>query len=159
MSRLSRDGGFTLSEVLTTIALMGVLMAIAVGGWTAWSKASSQSGAAREIQSTMRVAQQRAVTEGRATCVLFDDADDSYTVYTGKCSDATKVKVFGPVKAGGSVRIDSPSFTASGGSASAGATFEARGTGSPGDVRVTRDGSSKVYVLSVDWLTGRVSLA
>lgn len=159
MSRHPNEGGFTLIEVLTTITLLGTVMAIAVGGWSTWTKASAHSGMAREIQSVMRQAQQRAVTEGGATCVWFDEAADSYSVYRGRCADASKTRVFGPVEARGHVHIDSPSFTSTGGSASSGATFEGRGTGSPGEVRVTRDGSSKVYELSVDWLTGRVSLA
>ena len=37
-------------------------------------------------------------------------------------------------------------------------TFFARGTASPGSVRVTREGSSKVYIIQVEGLTGRVSL-
>ena len=106
----------------------------------------------------MRQAQQRAVTEGTATCVWFDDAADSYTTYRGSCSDTGKVKLSGPVKASARVHIDAPHFTPSGGGTSAGATFQGRGTGSPGEVRVTRDGSARTYRLSVDWLTGRVSL-
>jgi prepilin-type N-terminal cleavage/methylation domain-containing protein len=153
-----RDSGYSLIEVLTAIALMGVLMAIAVGAWSSWTKASAQSGAAREIQSAMRQAQQRAVTEGKATCVLFNDAADTYAVYSGSCSDTGKTLVDGPRTVAKNVHIDSPHFTLSSGS-SAGATFQARGTGSPGDVKVTRDGSSTAYTLDVDWLTGRVSLA
>jgi type II secretory pathway pseudopilin PulG len=147
-----------LLEVLTAVALMGALMAIAVGGWSAWSKASAQSGAAREIQSAMRQAQQRAVTEGKATCVWFSDSADTYSVYSGSCSDTAKTLVSGPREVAANVRIDSPQFTLSTG-ISAGVTFQARGTGSPGDVTVRRNGSSKTYTLAVDWLTGRVSLA
>lgn len=158
MPQPPRDSGFTLIEVLITVALMSVMMAIAVGGWSAWAKASAQSGAAREIQSAMRQAQQRAVTEGKATCVQFDDAADTYSVYSGSCSDTAKTLVSGPRRVPGNVRIETPRFTTSAGT-SAGATFNARGTGSPGDVEVHRAGSAKTYVLAVDWLTGRVSLA
>jgi type II secretion system protein H len=158
MSQPARDSGFTLIEVLVTIVLMGALMAIAVSGWSSWAKASAQSGTAREIQSTMRQAQQQAVTEGQGMCVWFDDAADTYSVYRGLCSSTAKVKVAGPVEAAGGVHIETPGFTSSAGT-SAGVSFQARGTGSPGDVRVTRDGTSKVYVLAVDWLTGRVSLS
>jgi type II secretion system protein H len=159
MSHPTRDGGFTLIEALVTVSLMGVMMAIAVGGWSSWAQASAHSGAAREIQSAMRQAQQQAVTEGRAMCFLFDDAADSYSVYRGRCSDATKVKVLGPRTLAAQVRISAPSFTSAAGTPAPGATFQGRGTGSPGDVEITRDGSSKVYTLSVDWLTGRVSLS
>ena len=158
MAQPSRDRGSTLLEVLTTISLMGVLMALAVGGWSAWARASAHTGTAREIQSVLRQAQQRAVTEGVAACVLFDDAADTYTVYRGACSASGKEKVSGPVRTPAGVALSSPAFT-SNGSPGPGVTFQARGTGSPGEVRVTRQGSSKVYELSVDWLTGRVSLS
>lgn len=160
MTRARRDSGFTLIEVLVTISLLGVMMAIAVSGWSSWANASAHSGAARELQSAMRQAQQRAVTEGRATCFLFDDAADSYGVYQGRCSEAAKVRVLGPVRVSASteVQVASPTFTSAAGTPSAGVSFQARGTGSPGEVRVTRTGSSKVYILRVNGLTGRVSL-
>ena len=91
-------------------------------------------------------------------CFLFDDGADSYSVYRGSCSDATKVKILGPRALAAKVRISGPSFTSAAGTPAPGVTFQGRGTGSPGDVKITRDGSTKVYTLSVDWLTGRVSL-
>jgi len=158
MSHPNRDSGFTLIELLVVISLMGVMMAIAVGGWNSWAKASAHSGAAREIQSAMRQAQQQAVTEGRATCFAFDDVADTYSVYRGRCSESTKSLFRGPVAIAAGVHITSPSFTSAAGTQVPSVTFAARGTGSGGDVDITRDGSSKTYTLTVDWLTGRVSL-
>lgn len=155
MSQPARDSGYTLIEVMVTIALMCAVMAIAVAGFNRWSAASQQSGTAREIQSLMRQAQQRAVTEGRAMCVQFTSSPARYTLYRGACDDSAKAKVNGPFETNGSgVGIGAPVFTGSSG----GATFFARGTASPGSVTVTRDGSSKVYTLEVEGLTGRVSL-
>ena len=157
MSHPRSDSGFTLLEVMVTIALAGVLMAIAVGGWSSWAKANAHSGAAREIQSAMRQAQQQAVTEGTATCFLFDDAADTYAVYRGPCADAGKQLVKGPVAISPHVDITSPEFGASG--ADAGTSFLGRGTGTAGKVRVTRPGSAKKYTLTVDELTGRVGIS
>ena len=156
MSHPKRDSGFTLIELLVVISLMGVMMAIAVGGWNSWAKASAHSGAAREIQSAMRQAQQQAVTEGRATCFAFDDTADTYSIYRGGCSDASKELVRGPVDLAAGVHVVSPSFTLAA-TTTPEVTFASRGTGSPGSVELTRDGSSTVYTLTVDWLTGRVS--
>jgi prepilin-type N-terminal cleavage/methylation domain-containing protein len=160
MTHARTDSGFTLIELLVTISLLGTMMAFAVGGWSSWAQTSAHSGAARELQSAMRQAQQRAVTEGRATCVLFDDAADTYEVYQGRCSETTKVRVLGPVRVSSraDITISAPQFTSAAGTPSVGVSFHARGTGSPGEVRVTRAGSGKVYVLTVDGLTGRVAL-
>jgi type II secretion system protein H len=159
MSDSDRDGGFTLVELLVVMALLGLMMAIAVSGWSSWVEASAHKGTAREMQTVMRQTQQRAVTEGRAMCVWFDTAANSYTVYRGACDDPAKQKVVGPHETNSrGVRISGPAFTSPGGT-SAGVTYYARGTAWPGEVSVVRDGSSKVYLLTVEGLTGRVSLA
>jgi prepilin-type N-terminal cleavage/methylation domain-containing protein len=159
MSPQDRDGGFTMIELLVTISLLGIMMAIAVSGWTSWADASRQSGAARELQSVMRQAQVRAVTEGRAMCVSFRVAQNDYTVYRGACDSTTKVALIGPVASDSAdTRLSAPAFTGTSGT-SAGVTFNARGTAWPGSVKVTRGGSPKIYTLTVEGLTGRVSLS
>lgn len=152
MSQPARDDGFTLIEVLVTISLMGVLMAITVSGWSSWAGAREQSGTARELQSVLRETQQRAVTEGTAMCVTF--ASTSYTVWRGSCASpvASRTRVQGPLAVGGGVRLGSAGVPA-------GVTFNPRGTSTGGSVTVTRGGSSKVYTLQVEGFTGRVSLA
>ena len=158
MSQRARDGGFTMIELLVTMALLGIMMVIAVSGWTSWAKASSQSGAARELLSVMRQAQVRAVTEGRAICVSFRVVENDYTVYRGACNDAAKVRIRGSVASSSAdVHLASPAFTGTSG-VSTGVTFNARGTAWPGTVQVTRAGSSKTFNLTVEGLTGRVSL-
>ena len=157
MSQHGRDAGYTLIEVMVTISLLGVLMAISVIGFDHWSAASQQAGTAREVQTLMRQAQQRAITEGRAMCVSFDTSADSYTLYRGACDDTAKQKVNGPFETdGGQVQLEAPVFT--GTSTPTGVTFFARGTATPGSVHVTSSASTKVYILDVEGLTGRVSL-
>ena len=158
MSHPAHDDGFTLIELLVAIALMGMMAAIAVGGYSRWAESSAHLGTAREVQTTMRQAEQQAVTEGRATCVWFDVSANSYTVYRGACESATKQRVAGPNRtASVKVGLSGPSFAGSAG-ASVGVTFYARGTATAGEVSVTRTGSTKVYLLTVEGLTGRVSL-
>lgn len=160
MSHPPRDGGFTLIETMVTIALLGAMMAIAVSSWSSWSRASEQSGTAREIQSLLRQAQQRAVTEGRSMCVLFDTAANKYTLFRGRCDEPSRQHLAGPFDTGSpKVQVVSPAFTSSTSTQNSGVTFTPRGSAWPGGVRVTRTGSAKVYVLTVEGLTGRVLLA
>lgn len=158
MPQPQRDAGFTLVELLVAIVLLGLMAALAVGGFSRWAKASAHVGTAREVQTVLRQAQQQAVTEGRATCVWFDAAANTYTLYRGACEVSTKQRLVGPYRTGSpDVRLSGPSFTSQAGT-SAGVTFYARGTASPGQVSVTRDGSPKEYVVKVEGLTGRVAL-
>jgi prepilin-type N-terminal cleavage/methylation domain-containing protein len=158
MSQPARDGGFTLIEVLVAISLMSVMMFIAISGWSSWARASEQAGTARELQSVMRRTQQSAVTEGRAMCVQIDVAANQYSVYRGACADASRTKIWGPMSADSSqVAFTAPDFPGPG--TGTGVTFYARGTASSGSVKITRAGATRVYTVSVEGLTGRVSLA
>jgi type II secretion system protein H len=155
-----RDTGFTLIEVMVTVVLFGVVMAIAVNSSRSWSLAHEQSGTARTLQSVLRQTQQRAVTEGKPACVTFDVASDSYSIYRGACDDPAKTRIKGPMPTSSrKVHLTAPAFTSPSGTPGTNIGFTARGTAWPGQVKVTRDGSTKTYVLSVEGLTGRVALS
>jgi type II secretion system protein H len=155
-----RDAGFTLIEVMVTIVLFGIVMAIAVNGSRSWSLAHEQSGTARTLQSLLRQIQQRAVTESQPACVTFDVGSNTYTVFRGACDDPAKTKVKGPVSTSSrKVHLTAPAFTSPTGTPGPNVGFTARGTAWPGQVKVTRDGATKTYVLSVEGLTGRVALS
>ncbi len=149
----ARAAGFTMIEVLTVIALLGIVMAFAVGGWASWARAHAQEGAAVRIEGTLRQAQQRAVTEGSSVCVLFNAAADTWSTFRGPCG-ATTTLLEGPTGlADHRLDLVSPSF-ASG--AASGVTFTPRGSASAGSVLVTRVGATKVWTIKVEGLTGRV---
>jgi Tfp pilus assembly protein FimT len=150
------DAGVTLVELVVTIGLVGALMAIAVGGYASWARSSEHEGAATEVQAVLRQAQQRAVTEGRATCVEFDTTGDRWTLFSGSCADPARVVLEGPVRLDSTrVHLRSAGFSAGSGAAT-GATFSSRGTATPGQVVVSRDGSSRTWTITVEGLTGRV---
>jgi hypothetical protein len=142
------------------MAIFGILCAVSVGGFRQWWQSHEQSGTAAGIQSLLRETQQRAVTEGRSMCVQFNVATQTYAMYRGACDDVAPAPLLlqGPVHtASPNVRIAAASFTGPAG-ATSGVTFMARGTAWPGSVQVLRDGSSTVHTVSVEGLTGRVSL-
>lgn len=149
------DAGYTVLEMVVTIALAGTLMAIAVGGYQGWARASAQQGLADRLQSSLRLAQQRAVTEGSSMCVLF--AGDTWRLYRGACTSSSKTAVAGAEDAGDGLHLGDPRFTVGVGSTTTGVTFTPRGSATPGRVRVTRDDSDHVLTVTVDSLTGRVS--
>ncbi len=157
-NRRTTDDGFTLVEAMWSIAIFGVLAAISVGGLHGWTQAREHSGTASAVQSLLREAQQRAVTEGRATCVRFDVAAQSFAMYRGACDDPTRVLLQTRHPDAGRVHLAAPAFLGPLGS-TPGVTFKPRGTAWPGSVQVTRTGSGKVYTVSVEGLTGRVSRA
>lgn len=154
-----REDGFTLAEVMVAVAVAGVLMAVAVSGWSSWAASRQHSGTAQQIASQLRQAQQQAVTEGRATCVLFDVVRGEWSVLRGSCDSASRELAQGPMRtASPRVAIETAAFTGPS-STLPGVTFSARGTAWPGTVRVTRSGSDKTWVIQVEGLTGRVSLS
>ncbi|HUR74275.1 MAG TPA: GspH/FimT family protein [Sporichthya sp.] len=150
--------GFTLIELCATMAIFGILAAISVGGFQKWTQAHEHSGTAAGVQSLMREAQQRAVTEGRATCVAFDVVAQVYAMYRGSCDDPTRVLLQTRRPDSGRVHLTAPAFAGPSGATPA-VTFKPRGTAWPGSVQVTRTGSAKVYTVRVEGLTGRVSRA
>lgn len=152
------DAGYTMIEMIVVIAIAGVLMATAVSGWQAWSRASAQEGLVTELRGVLRQAQQRAVTTGTSTCVLFDAAAASWSIYRGRCDDDTKVRIEGPVAAGDGLRLVEPRFQHAESVQLSGVSFAPRGTATPGQVRVTRDDdATQESVIKVEGLTGRVS--
>ncbi len=166
MSQPARDSGFTLIEVMVTIALMSVLMTIAVLGFSHYSAAHEQAGTARSLQSALRQAQQRAVTEGRAVCVKFAAGD--WSVWRTACNTTTGLKLDGPTPTESSdvhlqpahdaELVFTPRGTATWSSIATDAVDDECGHVKAFKLFVTRDSSTKTYRLCVPALTGRVDL-
>jgi prepilin-type N-terminal cleavage/methylation domain-containing protein len=152
------DAGFTLVEMLTALTVFGIAAAIALTGLRGWTASLNQRGGAQGIVAELRRVQQEAVSQGRSMCMDFDVVGGAYTVYRGTCDDSARSRVRGPSPLPTGSHLASPYFAGSAGSGT-GVTFLPRGTSWGGSVRVTRTASTKVYTITVEPLTGRVSLA
>ncbi len=66
----------------------------------------------------------------------------------------------GPIKLGDSrLQLTAVNFSAVAPASSSEVTFRASGSATPGGLNITRTGSSKIYTIDVEGLTGRVSLS
>lgn len=151
-----REAGFTLIEVMVTMAIASTLMAVGVFGFTNWQRTSQQRGTAQELVSALRSTAVRAVSEGRTYCVDFDSATtQTYAVYRVSCSTGTLAR--------GGAPTASPQVSLTTNVTSAPCTaghkciyFYPRGTATPATVNVTSSTRSKVYIITVEGLTARV---
>lgn len=148
--------GLTLVELCWTMAIFGVLAAIAVTPMHSWMGGTQQTATTSALEALLRETQQRAVTEGRALCVDFDLDTQTWQVLRGACGTVGQVALQGPIRPEGSAQVASAAF-ATGGTTLDGVTFYPRGTATPGSLTVSRSGSDRVDTLHVEGLTGRVS--
>lgn len=82
MYKNSRDimnkKGFTIIELMTVIAIMGVMTTLAFTSWRNYTIKTRLSRVEREILSTLRQAKTIAITTGITQCVLFNKEDGGY---------------------------------------------------------------------------------
>ena len=160
-SRLTRSDqrGFTLIELMVTMFLTAILMAMAVGGWIAYQRAHAQADSAREIAGVLRQAQVRAQAEDATYRVDFGATPArTYSLYKYDGTNWNLVSSYETED--NAVKITGADFAAiSGDPSEPDATscyFFGRGTATKGSVSVIRDGSSKTYTIDVEGFTGRV---
>lgn len=142
-------------EMLVSLSIVGVMTGLAVGGWSGYAASSEHSGTRNDIVSALRAANQRALAEAKPYCVTFNTAAGTWSTHRLSCSGAV---IKGPETVeSGRISLTDAGFLQSDGSTQGQVLFSARGTGSKGSLNVRRAGSSKVYTISVEGLTGRVS--
>jgi prepilin-type N-terminal cleavage/methylation domain-containing protein len=154
LNRLRADErGFTLLEVITTCLLLGILLGIGVGPWMGYRHSRAHIEARTELVAAMRNAQISSVAE-----------NITYRVdVTAKRAITYRIASTGPQKTRQFVIEDrlvsysSASFEDSAAAVTASAYFYPRGSASKGDVNVSRSGRTKVYTVSLEGLTARVS--
>lgn len=75
--RRSRPSGFTLLEIMITLAIVGLLAALAVFGVASALRATRNAGARFEVVSLLSTAKQRAVARGTDVYVIFSNVESA----------------------------------------------------------------------------------
>ena len=144
--RDGREAGFTLIEVIVTLAVLGFALALIVGYKPAWSGALGLRGMAAELASELRLARSEAVLRNRPVFFELDLAARQYRVGDRRPHQLPR-------------RLDIGLLTIAG---------ERRNV-TKGDIRFNGDGSStggritladgaRQITVGVEWLTGRVGI-
>jgi len=71
MQRSPSERGYSLAELLTVVAIIGILSLVAVPQFASMYRASVTKSSMRDFTSTLRKARQLAVTKGERTRVIF----------------------------------------------------------------------------------------
>lgn len=144
------DDGFTLVELLVVMAIMSVLLGLSVGAYRTYATTQAHRAAADGVVALLRDAHQSAITEGVAYSVDLSKANGPWTMHRGSLTCS------GP--ATGAVNRESSRVSLTNVSKTC-VAFRPRGTATAGSLDVVRTGSSKVYSITVEGLTGRATLS
>ena len=154
------DSGFTLVEVLAAMVLFGILSTIAVTGYRQYQRSHEEQGSADALTAVLRNAQERSTAESRTYCIRIGADSRSWTIWRASCGTGTQVGAGTTDSAQVTMPAASRSFVdRSGATSSTDIYFYRSGMASAGSLQVIRAGSSKIYTLRVEGLTGRVTSA
>lgn len=135
--------GFTLLEMMIVIAIVGVMAAIAMPGFSAWREKQAVSNAAGSLLMHLKQARNLAIAENRSVKTTF-----SSTAYTFDADTTVS-----PVPACGPCRSDVIGYNQFSANLSVSPattrTFSSRGTTNSGTITLTASGNSKAIVINI----------
>ncbi len=143
--------GFTLLELLVVLAIAGMLIALVPPVISAVVPGTKAKVAARDLAATLRDARYLAVSRSTAIDVRFDTDAQTYAIVGGKTEElprGTAMTILGDDGRARAKAFDDELYTL---------RFYADGSSS--GIRARLGAEDSGYVVSVDWLMGRVALA
>lgn len=141
------NAGFTLIEIIVTLAILSLALGLIVGYKPPWSGTIGLRGAAAQIAAGLREARSEAIAQNRSTNFDIDLAQHRFQVGSGPIRRLPN-------------QLNLALLTASGERRDAhigGIRFHPDGSSTGG--RISIGDGRRIIAIGVDWLTGRVSVA
>lgn len=132
---MRKKSGFTLTELVIVIVVLGILTAVGVPNFLSWLPKYRLRSAARDLYSNMQLAKMAAIRANGNCSVTYSSNPDQYTV-----SLLNKTVVLGDYESG--VNFDGPSNETF---AVATITFNSRGTSNSGYAYLSNSGDTAYY--------------
>ena len=145
--RQGREAGFTLIEILITLAILGLAAALIVGYKPPWSRTLGLRGAAAELAAGLREARSEAILRNRPVSLDIDLDTRRFQAGSGTVRQL-------------SAELSLALLTVTGERRNAhegGIRFNPDGSSTGG--RISIGDGKRAIAVGVDWLTGRVSVA
>ncbi len=108
------SSGFSLIEIITALAILGVLASIAIPGWVALLPGYRLNSSARQVQSELHRIKMQAISERVGFQLVFTQGAPAYTILRDRNLSATKPLADGILIAKAGKISFSPQGTASG---------------------------------------------
>jgi general secretion pathway protein H len=143
----SSQDGFTLLELVVTLAILGFALVLMVGHKPLWSRGLELRGTAADIAAGLRTARSEAILRNRPISFAIDLAEHRFQVGPGP------VRQLPPQLAITLLTVAGEKSN----SRLGGIRFNPDGSSTGGRVSIA-DGQQAIAI-GVDWLTGRVSIA
>ena len=80
---MHKNSGFTITELMVTIAIVAILASLAIPNFIAWLPNYRLRSGAEEIQSTLQFARLTAIKRNATATVTFDIANETYRASVG----------------------------------------------------------------------------
>ena len=80
---MRRNSGFTLTELMVTIAVISILASLAIPNFVAWLPNYRLRSGAEEIHSTLQLARVRAIKQNATATVAFNIANETFQASVG----------------------------------------------------------------------------